>query len=396
MENRVKGDSGDCRRRPRKTISSVLGTSLKSGNKKTSKADSTWSQWSDLPMDLLTKISKGLSVADYLSFGHVCRNWRLVTAASKQEFLESQAPMVVVISSRAKKTCFFFDMSSRDTYRTVLPKFSGRVCVGISSGSLIMQSTDLMLTNPMTGQKLEFPRLLQPFPDRAWMSDRCILAFTMPHPDFLVVALSSRNQNLQFCRSRDHQWNFYSFEEKPWVFVDIIAFGSRIYALTNNSQIGVLSLKSPPTVALLELKGRPYLSPHVKLAASDEHLLVVDFMPTRWLHVYRIDLVSSQWVKVDDLGDQTLFLSYMIHLQCCRIRSATSWGGRPNCLYYLGYKTAECNVYSFAGALIESFPVVPANRLHAISALKGWYFPHDSQKMDYVWDDQFGAVLNNA
>ncbi|GKV07911.1 hypothetical protein SLEP1_g19612 [Rubroshorea leprosula] len=405
MEKKAVEDCDGCHQQPRMPISSVSGTRLKSGNKNTSKQrynkrnarkECTWRPWSDLPGELLSEIAKGLSVADYLSFGRVCRNWRSITVSSKREFLESQAPLVLVISSHARKTCFFFDMSSQDTYRTVLPKFSGRSIVGISSGYLIMQLSDIMLTNPITGHTLEFPGALQPFPDRITMSDGCIFASTMPHQDFLVVALFSMHLNLQFRRSRDHQWTFYSYAGEPWEIKDITAFGARIYALTSDSQIRVLSLKNPPTMEPLQLKGKPHLGSNVTFAASDEHLVVLDLVPHRRVEVYRIDFVSSQWVKVDDLGDQSVFMSDMIHLRLASLHTTASWGGRRNCVYYLGPWSAKGTVFTLEGDLVENISVAPGDRLRSIRASYGWYFPRDSHKMNSVWDDQFDDDLTNA
>ncbi|GLT33131.1 hypothetical protein SLA2020_077440 [Shorea laevis] len=378
MEKKAVEDCDGCHQQPRMPISSVSGTRLKSGNKNTSKQrckrnarkECTWRPWSDLPGELLSDITKGLSVADYLSFGRVCRNWRSITVSSKREFLESQAPLVLVISSHARKTCFFFDMSSRDTYRTVLPKFSGHT--------------------------LEFPGPLQPFPDRITMSDGCIFASTMPHRDFLVVALFSMHLNLQFRRSRDHQWTFYSYAGEPWEIKDITAFGDRIYAVTSDSQIRVLSLKNPPTMEPLQLKGKPHLGSNVAFAASDEHLVVLDLVPRRRVEVYRIDFVSSQWVKVDDLGDQSVFMSDMIHLRLASLHTTTSWGGRRNCVYYLGPWSAKCTVFTLEGELVENISVAPGDRLRSIRVSYGWYFPRDSHKMNSVWDDQFDDDLTNA
>lgn len=374
------------------------GTGQKSTNERTAKRNTNKNcdspPWDDLPVELLATILKGVNIADYYSFGRVSTNWRNAAVSSKREFVESKGPLVAQISSRARRTCFFYDVSARIAYRASIPKFCGRFCAGISCGFLIMRSyaTDLMLANPLTEQLVEFPKLTQLSNNHMMMTDSCILAYTNPQPDFLAVVLSPTSSSIQFRRSRDNEWSFFSFAGKPWKIRDIIAFGSRIYALADDSQIGVLSLRSPPTVEFLNLKDKPFFSPAVKLVASGDDLLAVDFVAGRRIRIYRVDIAGSQWVRVHDLGDKSVFLT---DLKSSRICSTTSWGGRPNCVYHLGYVSAECLVFSVANPFVavDRFQITPGNRGHASRVQYAWYLPSDSYTMDIVRDDQFDDAV---
>ncbi|XP_021890397.1 putative F-box protein At5g66830 isoform X2 [Carica papaya] len=311
--------------------------------------------WSELPDELLNIISKRLSMVDYFSFGHVCTKWRSSSMASSKDFFSSVPPLVIVLSSRGKKACFFFNICDGRRYETKLPCFTGKFLIGSSSGYLIMEGTkqDLWLTNPVTGHKLEMIKLLQPT-SRVHLNDLTIFASTIPQKDFLVVSISFINVQLQFRRSKDVNWHIYKFPSKSWRFFDLVVFKFKVYALGTDCQIATLSLKSPPSLTLLKLKGKPRLTNFVKFVASDQRLLVVDFIPSLRLEVYEVDISRMEWVKVTDLGDQALFISDMKSSRLC---NATKWGGFSNCLYHLTFMAQRCTLYSLAGKVIGSIEI---------------------------------------
>ena len=87
---------------------------------------SNWRLWSELPEDLLELIAKSLCAIDYIMFGCVCKGWRLYVAAHRQEFMASQPPLVVLLSSYARRTCYFYSIFDQRLYKAILPNLVGK------------------------------------------------------------------------------------------------------------------------------------------------------------------------------------------------------------------------------------------------------------------------------
>ncbi|KAK9272143.1 hypothetical protein L1049_002514 [Liquidambar formosana] len=124
------------------------------GKKKKSVNIGEWRPWSELPEDMLNLILKQLNLRDYFAIGGVCRRWSSFVEAYKQDYMASQPPLVVIISTHAKRSCFFYNIFDGRTHKALLPYFAGRSCFGFSCGYLIMQdkncSNELWVVNPLT------------------------------------------------------------------------------------------------------------------------------------------------------------------------------------------------------------------------------------------------------
>ncbi|KAH7560475.1 hypothetical protein JRO89_XS10G0028600 [Xanthoceras sorbifolium] len=225
------------------------------------------------------------------------------------------APLVMYISSRAKKSCHFYDISTRVKYGTKLPTCVGKKFLGCSSGYLIFQDfhKKIWVINPLTGHKLRFPNMPQTKKPLNG-SDRAIFASFGSGSDFALMVLSKTHETIRYCISRDTnaRWRYLSFAKESWKIVDLVVFDGRVYALTNNSRIGVFNLRTR-RFWFLTLEGTPWLTTFVRLVASKKQLLIVHFLPTiSRAKVYTIDLERLKWVEVEDLGDEALFLGAWI------------------------------------------------------------------------------------
>ncbi|XP_031252133.1 uncharacterized protein LOC116110029 [Pistacia vera] len=356
MEMRVRGGADRYHLRPQFLQAlPTLGTAPKIEKKRKLKRSSRKKQritpiipaksrpWADLPKELLHIFSKSdsLSVADFLSFGKVCRSWRLFYTETKGQFMASRPPLVIYISTRAKKSCRFYEITtSPNSYQTKLPYFARNFCIGFSNGYLIMEDilTNVWLINPVTGHQLNYPRLFEAR-NFLYCPDRAVFASIGDSQDnYLLAVLSPVYNKLMFFVSRVNQWQQFSYKGKTWSIGDIVVFGGRIYALTSEYQIGVLSVKTREVI-LLNLKGTPQLSGirNVRFVASKNQLLIVDFPPAAYnLEVYTIDLLKMEWVKVNRLRDerQAIFLGDRMS---SRLSNATNWGGESNCVYHLPF-----------------------------------------------------------
>ncbi|XP_057982723.1 probable F-box protein At4g22060 [Malania oleifera] len=355
--------------------------SLKKPSRKRLKTDDScnWRPWSDLPEDLLDMISKRLGMVDYLAFGGVCKRWRSLVEECKRNFMDSQPPHIVIISTHAKKTCSLKNMADGKRFKTMLPHFAGKYCSASSCGYLVMQGrNDVWFVNPFTRHELHFPGLPN-------FADHIILtSIAAPSPDVISVAVFRSYAFLKFCRSKDTNWTVYSYANQPWIIVDVAVFKGKLYAVTNDARVGVFNLSCLVSFTFLEVKSIPTLSPFLLLATSDEQLLMVDFRGSEQLRVYELDFTRMQWVKIKSLGDNALFVSDM---KFCTINNPARWGGRSNCVYHVGCVLNLCSMYSLEGKLLDRFTIIGKELVALFVKPFLWYFPHQLYRMDSLVDD---------
>ncbi|XP_044482020.1 uncharacterized protein LOC123208553 [Mangifera indica] len=399
MEARVRGGVDRYHLRPQVQALTISGTPPKIEKKRmleklrkkqrTSPVNLAESRpWADLPKELLEIFSKSnnLNVADFLNFGKVCRSWRLFYSETKNTFMASKPPLVIYIPTRAKKSCYFYEITSLDTFKTKLPSLARNFCIGLSNGYLIMEDilTNVWVINPITGHELRYPRLFEA-PNYLCCPDRAAFASIGDAKDnFLLAVLSPVYHTLMFFVSRVNRWQEFSFKGKTWSIMDIVVFGGRIFCITSEYQIGVLSVKTCEVI-LLNLKGLPQLSDvqHVRFVASKNQLLIVDFsLRTYHLELYTINFFKMEWVKVNHLRDEheAIFLSEM----SSRLNNTKKWGGESNCLYYLPFMDNTCYISSLKGEIMGHFPIV---KQQVALRMNGWYFPDQCFSIENVRDE---------
>lgn len=201
--------------------------------------------------------------------------------------------------------------------------------------------------------------------------------------DLFVLILSKINKKLYCFISRDNQWKEYNCAGKPWNIEDIIFFYGKIFALTNDTQIGILNVRCLE-VKLLKLRCAPCLSlsSSVSLVVSNKQLLIVDYFNISFLkdiELYRIDISRMEWIRVGNLGGEALFLGDMISSRTINPRK---WGGRSNCVYQISSQFCVYSIYSLNGEHLKSnLTVVKPTRKQF------WYFLQQSNSIDNVRDD---------
>ncbi|XP_021299338.1 uncharacterized protein LOC110427998 [Herrania umbratica] len=253
------------------------------------------SQWSELPAVLLELILNRLGAIEFLIFACVCKPWRAVAIALKQEFMASHGPLVFLMPTKARKYCYFYNIFDDRLYRTALPHLAGNKCLGFTCGYLVLgnsemkkKEADIWLVNPFTRHELHFPRPPKPYA-------HVILASLAKSDSESILVAFSRLQHpfLQFCGSGDFNWTVLEYAVDHWMITDVAVFKGKIYVLTSHGEVGTLNLSSSPKVALL----------HVK------HAQVKDFERMEW-----------EMVKLEG---QMLFLGDM---KCCGLSFPTPSG----------------------------------------------------------------------
>ncbi|KAJ0084799.1 hypothetical protein Patl1_29790 [Pistacia atlantica] len=163
---------------------------------------------------------------------------------------------------------------------------------------------------------------------------------------------------------------------------DVVVFYGRLFVVTSLWQIGKFNLRSGNSVFSTLTYEPHYLTGKIRLVASKEQLFVVNLTATEF-NVYRIDFSRSEWVKVEKLGDEALFIDNM----SCRLSNTSKWGGRSNCVYYLSFNSGTCSVYSLNGEILETIQI---GNCFFPAPISSWYFlDHlcSIESIDNVRDD---------
>nr|POE67345.1 hypothetical protein CFP56_76955 [Quercus suber]POE97349.1 hypothetical protein CFP56_31041 [Quercus suber] len=334
-----------------------------------------WRPWSELHGVLLHLIANQLGVIDYLMFGCVCKGWRLYVAAHRKEFMASQPPLLVFLSTQAKRACHFYSIFDFDRrlYKAILPSLVGKTYSGLSCGYFVLEDrkkradSEIWLLNPFTRHELRFSRPPNPY--------------FFYHPCFFSYAFEGGSPT-----------------NIPWWFVDGVVFKGKIYVLTDHGEIGVLNLNSHPYVTLLEIQSIGCSSFELNLLAFDEQLFMIRrIVLIAKKEVYELNFSKMEWVKMQNFKDQALFLNG--DYKSSGFSNITRWRGSQqpmNCMYNLG---------SFLdGRYPGSFPImethhmdtmhnsvdVPLCKISTTGAWSGvpfWYFPNLSCNVDAFSDD---------
>ncbi|KAK7828169.1 hypothetical protein CFP56_030481 [Quercus suber] len=388
---------------------------------------SNWRPWSELPEALLELIAKSLCAIDYLMFGCVCKGWRLYVAAQRQEFMASQPPLVVLLSSYARRTCYFYSIFDQRLYKAILPNLVGKTCSGVYCGYFVMldkkKSADsqIWLLNPFTRHELRFSSPPNPYFSFIFAS------LPTPSQEFVIIAIKGGYPFLQFHKSTDVNWTVYDYtdlfkghfaDDFRW-FVGGAVFKGKIYMLTNHGDIGILNPNSHPYVTLLKVKGIGYRSCGLQLLAFEDKLLMIHRYDTVWqqIQVYELNFLKMEWVKMQNLKDQALFLSN----KSSGFSDMTRWRGsqqtmncggwsvsqRPkNCIYRLGAPVEEYAIQFLDDIYPKSFPIIDREDFmdmmeesldvplcckisisDASSGAPFWYFPNLCSSVDAIYDD---------
>ncbi|KAK4856451.1 hypothetical protein QYF36_017653 [Acer negundo] len=327
--------------------------------------------WADLSVDLLDIISNNLNLTEILTFGKVCRNWRLFSLTFPQ-----QRALVFYISTKAKNT-------SNPVPSYAKPRIAA----------------------------LKLPNAASKSPKDRNALWRSYFTTFEPRGDFLVVLLSNNYKDVRFCSSKDNNWKVYTFAYQSWDIVDIVVYNGRVFVVTDDCRIGVLNLGSSndsemgvlilesSNIKFLKLKGTPHLGGKIRFVASNEQLLVVNFKDKPILmhletRVYSIEFSTREWVKVNNFGGKALFLN---NFTCLLSTNTTRWGEHSNYIYYLSSKNSHmCLVYSDSGEFVRHITCCTRTEHRDVPLICCWHFPNQFYSIKNVKDyddDQFERYI---
>lgn len=354
----------------------------------------TSSNWSDLPQYILELILRYLIVPDRLRFGSVCHPWCI--AQTKCQCLLPQLPLlfISIISGDTRKGAFhsysFYSLTERKILRVPMPYLKDFcTCVSSSHGWLLFQSNDDLLVSLENAECVRLPKLLK---DKFSVFYRDCLFFSTPADPHGVVFI--RKSDHTFLLYRRRRKRFVEYEWKGAVASNTIFFEGKLYAFCKDWSLAVFDPLFPGNNVSkleIELKSNTKIILHMQhcvyvLVESCGEILMVRIM-AQYGHspsceVFRADLTAMEWVKLEDIGDSTLYLSKTSAISVC----ASKVGGcKGNHIYYLpracdgGFDTSKGSYMEFElgsrdGLTIHSVPHNPAYGFSYTSA-GAWVTP---------------------
>lgn len=371
-----------------------------------------WRPWEDLPEDLIYLILSRLNLVDYFSFGGVCRRWRLMALANKQNYAASLPPLIVILTLDGPH---FYNLFKYGGTTCLILPYAGISCSASSCGYLIAQvfcppsqlllknpgpcnvsTTDpaqIWLINPITRHIYRFP-----FPPhelrRVIIASSSSIRGQRPWPssqDALVIVSVCIHSSIQFYWSRDAKWTVHLDIDNRRDIVDIATFKGKIYYLTREFGLGTLKLAAShhhPVLVPLEVNKNGCFTRHngyldVELVASDEQLLMVVYLEIEVINVYELDLLKVEWRRVDRFGqDEALFTSSpSLTKFSVLVKNPGRWGGHGNCIYHF-VSGKRGFVYSLDGKVLQSFSI-------PLGETPLWYFPYQPySSIDSLYEDE--------
>ncbi|XP_058734559.1 uncharacterized protein LOC131606327 [Vicia villosa] len=305
-----------------------------------------------LPWDVLDVICKTLDFDDLFSFSGVCKNWRTF---HKSYFLSSQEPLLVRMNGYHSESYSFISIPNKKEYDLKmvscfqLPKC---IYVRVSSGYFIFahENNSFLLFNPFTRKKLVIDATFR-VNHMIFYRYEALLAFEKCSEEFVLVVLCLESSRLYVYQSRHNGWFTYSTLRPEEVVVDFVVSNNIIYVVTNNASIGILNLNSR-NIKFLNLKNTPDKllnrgpsEMSFKLVNCDEQLLVIDFRSWHSRRdVYKIDLSTMNYVKMETLGDIALF--YVSFRNCRALSNPMRFGYRSNYVYEVNC-FSQCAMYDW-------------------------------------------------
>ncbi|XP_043687794.1 F-box protein At2g26160-like [Telopea speciosissima] len=332
-----------------------------------------------LPEDIKFLIVNKLDVVDLHCFSSVCKSWQSIAMAAKK--IQPRPPQLpwLMFSSFNDHRLVFFRLTDGKVLRLEIPEtYFGSQCVVVGSnwGWLIMvdkmRRTNFLL-NPFTRIVIQLPPLdtlpihydndvgipsvlfrivsKDNFINKAMLLSPPAAAATTTNNstlnDCVVIAIYCNNE-LAFCRPGDDAWTSLGI-----YFKDIILCHGKLYAITEQFDLKLVKLggfnpkiKScniAPPVAKEDLS--PLQKSFYLVECLGELLMVIKYYVRDYnlryhytsltFKIFKLDLKGRRWIKVEDLGDRTLFIGTSTSLS---VSARDHPGLKGNCIYFTDHE----------------------------------------------------------
>ncbi|PIA51520.1 hypothetical protein AQUCO_01100401v1 [Aquilegia coerulea] len=215
-----------------------------------------------------------------------------------------------------------------------VPEMRRMHCVGSCYGWLILQnnySTQCYLFNPTSSEKIDLPPLIHK------SFDFGVLTYSPTDPSCVIVLVSKKKYSIIFCRIGDDTWSEQNLKQEGEKVggsdIGVTSFEGKVYVFFRQWTNVIYFYQTFAYVQLHDTKkpqfSVPETCPLVKnlVECCGEIFLVYG---TQSLDVFRLDLCSKVWVKVESISNQI----FLVSETSSAALSATELGVKGNCIYF--------------------------------------------------------------
>lgn len=376
--------------------------------------------WQNPPEDIMEKIIQHLSLDDRLRLSFVCKYWQ--SFATRRDMRSApQLPLLVLPHPTNCQVLSFASLSKGEVVCLNMPKPVRGVFFHTSSkGWLIMfiekgLHTQMFMLNPLSGVQHKLPSLktnltFNTTAFRIWKGQarHFVTKIVLSSPNFsecIVAAFFSNHglgldhHELGFCRPGDKSWIVFNFYDGYISVMDILFSGSTLYALLLHND----DTKSGTVVAhtltfgdhVVELKfiyvvHGSHNSYMLESSINNEVLLIHQMLDHTFPNpdpyqdidqedrrlsetmrsgfiVYKFDFECGYLLRVQSLGDQTIFLA--ANSSSLSLRASNFKELERNCIYFVTDEMISI-FYIDTGKIERLFPDIDDLEGH-----KGWFTP---------------------
>ncbi|CAL4980579.1 unnamed protein product [Urochloa decumbens] len=329
------------------------------------------SESSELPVDILMDIFALLEIPDLVRAGSVCSSWHsaYTILRSSEMYRRPQTPCLFYTSeSDGDNVACLYSLAEKRVYKLALPDTPIRRMhlIGSHNGWLVIadEMSELHIINPITGERVALPSVstieqVKPIFDNAGAVQKYKLsqyfgkrkmgsplfyapdslrdhlyakAFVFPDPatkSYIVALIHNPINQLSFTRVGDSKWTWLppNAEYEDCIYIDGV-----LYALKGTGAIHAFDLTGPIVsrkVIMDNMKNayeRLYIvqtpSGDVLQVWRDQDLATRDIegkdvidisemrVETRKIMLYKVDMATKEFVRINSLNEHVLFLGH--------------------------------------------------------------------------------------
>ncbi|THG06029.1 uncharacterized protein LOC114288273 [Camellia sinensis] len=358
--------------------------------------------WPHLPKQLLNIVAKQSSLMKNISYDGVTKSWRLApkhcNPVGKSPYPQLSYNSDGCHEPHGKSLPDNFDISFRAGYFwwfRGLPPSHYRCLhfVGYSHGVLVARGayapSQCYLWDTV---KRGCPQLFLPLWDtnnvpfqyaalssspEDWENCVMMVLTGISHPAFAFYVL--RKGNLGWSKQDCNLVDPHSLNQQQFMqFTIAIGFRGKFYALSLQGTLAVLEIDIESNLKIADLSTSRAVpsapSKHFKehLIESNGEILLVFLISRKSMNivedveVHRLDFARLSWVKMERLGDRTMFVG----TNCCMSVTASKVGCKSNCVYFTHQAMDGWWVYDMERGCISP----------------GWNITYSSTKSP-IWDE---------
>ncbi|KAL5837763.1 hypothetical protein ACOSQ3_014932 [Xanthoceras sorbifolium] len=338
--------------------------------------------WAELNHNLLVEIATRIKVyEDFVAFCRVYSSWRSVEIASRiklyqdycvvsrHELLCSSSWQSAAVMENLSFKCSklpwlmlpqrysnlrdFFDLSKGTTHQIMLPEAKGNKMCFSSKGWLITldQHWNMNLLHPFSRITIKLPHSttfrdwfsLRTYKFLFFMTKFVLSSNPLVSSDYVLMVIYGATAKLAYCKAGDKQWTSINTRK---TYYDINYYKGQFYALDCHGEIMACDIKNGEVSPVAQLpSGCCSCLEKLYLVESEGKFLVIiregaqvrpkrenshkNIHATYGFLVFEVDLSTTTWTKVEDLGNRTLFLGYNSSLSI-----SNACGCEHNCIYF--------------------------------------------------------------